>query len=140
MHAKGRGVGAGPYGDFIQTDAPINPGNSGGPLFNEAGEVVGINTMIFSQGGGNIGIGFAIPINMAKKLIPELEESLGIADGPGALVAQVTDGSPAATAGIEPGDVITTFDGKTVKDSAALPTLVAGTEIGRDVPVGLVRN
>src|SRR6185369_11606270 len=72
VSAKGRAIGAGPYDDFIQTDAPINPGNSGGPLFNEAGEVVGINTMIFSQGGGNIGIGFAIPINMAKKLIPEL--------------------------------------------------------------------
>jgi len=162
VSAKGRAIGAGPYDDFIQTDAPINPGNSGGPLFNEAGEVVGINTMIFSQGGGNIGIGFAIPINMAKRLIPELEdhghvtrgwlgvsiqkltpdlgETLGVTDGHGALVAQVTEGSPAATAGIEPGDVITTYDGKTVKDSAALPTLVAGTEIGREVPVGLVRN
>jgi len=162
VSAKGRAIGAGPYDDFIQTDAPINPGNSGGPLFNEAGEVVGINTMIFSQGGGNIGIGFAIPINLAKKLIPELEdkghvtrgwlgvsiqkltpelgESLGVTDGHGALVAQVTDGSPAATAGIEPGDVITTFDGKTVKDSAALPTLVAGSAIGGNVSVGLVRN
>ncbi len=162
VSAKGRAIGAGPYDDFIQTDAPINPGNSGGPLFDEAGEVVGINTMIFSQGGGNIGIGFAIPINLAKRLLPELEEhghvtrawlgvsiqkltpelgdSLGIRDGHGALVAQVNDGSPAATAGIKPGDVITSFDGKTVKDSSALPTLVAATEIGRQVPVEIVRE
>ena len=74
VSAKGGAIGAGPYDDFIQTDAAINPGNSGGPLLNERGEVVGINTAIFSQSGGNIGIGFAIPINLAKELVPELEE------------------------------------------------------------------
>jgi serine protease Do len=81
VSAKGRSIGAGPYDDFIQTDASINPGNSGGPLFNERGEVVGINSAIFSQSGGNIGIGFAIPINLAKKLIPELEEHGSITRG-----------------------------------------------------------
>jgi len=162
VSAKGRAIGAGPYDDFIQTDAPINPGNSGGPLLDERGEVVGINTMIFSQGGGNVGIGFAIPINLAKQLVPELEEhghvtrawlgvafqkltpdlaqSLGVEAARGALVAEVTRGGPAATAGIRPGDVITHYDGKTVDEHAGLPMLVASTPVGKTVPVEVVRD
>ena len=150
------------YEDFIQTDASINPGNSGGPLFNERGEVVGINSAIFSQSGGNIGIGFAIPINLAKKLVPELEEhgsitrgwlgvsiqkvtpelasSLGLADSRGALVAEVTGESPAAKSGMERGDVIVGFNGKKVEESSALPRLVAETAVGKTVPVEVVRN
>src|SRR5262249_13008086 len=155
-------IGSGPYDDFIQTDASINPGNSGGPLFNEQGEVVGINSAIFSQNGGNIGIGFAIPINLAKKLVPELEEhgsvtrgwlgvsiqkvtpelasSLGLTDARGALVAEVTDGSPAAKSGMERGDVITGFNGKKVDESSVLPKLVAETAVGKTVPVEVMRN
>ena len=162
VSAKGRSIGAGPYDDFIQTDASINPGNSGGPLFNERGEVVGINSAIFSQSGGNIGIGFAIPINLAKKLVPELEEhgsvtrgwlgvsiqkvtpelasSLGLTDPRGALVAEVTNGSPAAKGGLERGDVIVAFNGKKVDESSALPRLVAETTVGKTVPVEVMRN
>jgi len=162
VSAKGRAIGTGPYDDFIQTDAPINPGNSGGPLLNDRGEVVGINTAIFSQSGGNVGIGFAIPINLAKKLVPELEESghvtrawlgvtiqkltpdlaqsLSVEPAHGALVAAVTAGSPAATSGIEPGDVITRYAGKDIDEHAALPMLVASTPVGQTVPVEVVRD
>ena len=162
VSAKGRTIGAGPYDDFIQTDAPINPGNSGGPLLNERGEVVGINTLIFSQSGGNVGIGFAIPINLAKQLVPQLEDtghvtrswlgvmiqkvtpdlaqSLGLEDAHGALVAEVTPGSPAATSGIEPGDVITRYDGKNVAEQSVLPMLVASTPVGKTVAVEVVRD
>ena len=162
VSAKGRSIGAGPYDDFIQTDASINPGNSGGPLFNEHGEVVGINSAIFSQSGGNIGIGFAIPINLAKKLVPELEEhgsitrgwlgvsiqkvtpelasSLGLPESRGALVADVTEGSPAAKGGLERGDVIVGFNGNKVEESSALPRLVAETTVGKTVPVEVMRN
>jgi serine protease Do len=162
VSAKGRALGTGPYDDFIQTDASINPGNSGGPLFNARGEVIGINTMIFSRTGDNVGIGFAIPINLAKELVPELESSghvtrgwLGVSiqtltpelaqslhvDPPhGALVADVTRDSPAAAAGIERGDVIVAYDGKDVADSTALPTMVAETPIGKNVTVAVLRN
>jgi serine protease Do len=162
VSAKGRAIGEGPYDQFIQTDAPINPGNSGGPLFDEHGRVVGINTAIFSQSGGNIGIGFAIPINLAKELVPQLEEHghvtrgwLGVsiqkltpalaesvgADGThGALVAGVTADSPAARAGVKVGDVITAWDGKAVDEASTLSTLVAGTAIGKTVPVELRRD
>ncbi|MEW6299835.1 MAG: Do family serine endopeptidase, partial [Thermodesulfobacteriota bacterium] len=162
VSAKGRVLGAGPYDDFIQTDAPINPGNSGGPLFNERGEVVGINSAIFSRTGGNIGIGFAIPINLAKRLVPALEEHghvtrgwLGVAIQPvtpdlakslrldkaqGALVAEVTADSPAEQAGITRGDVIVAYDGKAVEDSSALPALVAATPVGETVAVEVVRH
>jgi serine protease Do len=161
VSAKGRAIGAGPYDDFIQTDAPINPGNSGGPLLNDRGEVVGINTAIFSQTGGSVGIGFAIPINLAKKLLPELEEtghvtrawlgvtiqeltpelaqSLNVEPPHGALVAGVSPDSPAAACGIKPGDVITRYDGKEVKEHATLPMLVASTSVGKTVPVEVVR-
>ena len=162
VSAKGRSIGAGPYDNFIQTDASINPGNSGGPLFNERGEVVGINSAIFSQGGGNIGIGFAIPINLAKKLVPELEahgsvtrgwlgvaiqqvtpdlaKSLGLEEARGALVADVTSGSPAAKGGVQRGDVIVSYNSKKVAESSMLPSLVAETPVGETVPVEVLRN
>jgi serine protease Do len=162
VSAKGRSIGAGPYDNFIQTDASINPGNSGGPLFNERGEVVGINSAIFSQNGGNIGIGFAIPINLAKKLVPELEahgsvtrgwlgvsiqqitpdlaKSLGLEESRGALVADVTTGSPAAKGGVQRGDVIVSYNNKKVAESSALPSLVAETSVGETVPVEVLRS
>src|SRR5919197_206208 len=150
VSAKGRIIGAGPYDDFIQTDAPINPGNSGGPLFNMQGEMVGINTAIVSSGQG---IGFAIPINIAKPLIPQLEKTgkvtrgyLGVSiqsiapdlakalkleDRQGALVAEVVPGGPAARAGIQQGDVIVAFNGKAVKDAHDLPAMAAETPVGQ---------
>jgi serine protease Do len=162
VSAKGRVIGSGPYDNFIQTDASINPGNSGGPLFNERGEVVGINSAIFSQSGGNVGIGFAIPINLAKSLLPELEtkgsitrgwlgvaiqkvtpelaQSLDLDDNHGALVADVTADGPADQAGIKRGDVIVRYDGKQVKESTALPALVAVSPVGTTVPVEVVRK
>ncbi len=162
VSAKSRHLGSGPYDDFIQTDASINPGNSGGPLLNLEGEVVGLNTAIFSRTGGNIGIGFAIPINMAKNMIPDLEakgkvvrgwlgvliqkvtpeiaDSLGIKDAEGALVADVMKDGPAKEAGIKVGDVIVEFDGKAIKDSTELPLLVARTPVGRDVKVVVLRG
>jgi serine protease Do len=162
VSAKGRSIGNGPYDQFIQTDAPINPGNSGGPLFNQRGEVIGINTAIFSQSGGNIGIGFAVPINVAKefvpqleteghvtrgwlgvsiqKLTPELAESLGVKETHGALVAGVTPGSPAAKAGFKTGDLITSYDGKPLDEHGGLPSLVAVTPVGSTVPVEVLRD
>ncbi len=162
VSAKGRAIGAGPYDDYIQTDAPINPGNSGGPLFNAAGEVVGINTAIFSQSGGNVGIGFAVPINQAKALLPELESkgsvsrawlgvsiqpmtpelarSLNVDKARGALVAEVNDKSPAEKAGIKRGDVIVAYDGKNVDQSASLPALVASSAVGKTVPLEILRD
>jgi serine protease Do len=162
VSAKGRAIGQGPYDHFIQTDASINPGNSGGPLFDEHGNVVGINTAIFSQGGGNIGIGFAIPINMAKELVPQLEEnghvtrgwlgvsiqkltpdlaeSMGISDTHGALVAGVTPDSPAAKAGLASGDVISRWDGKAVNQPEDLSTAVAGTPVGKTVSLEVRRD
>jgi serine protease Do len=159
VSAKNRVIGAGPYDDFIQTDAPINPGNSGGPLFNLKGEVVGINTAIVPNGQG---IGFAVAVNTAKNLIPQLESKgevtrgyLGVAiqaitpelakgmnlkDTKGALVADVTKGSPAETAGIKRGDVIVSFDGKDVAEVNNLPILVAATPIEKAVPVQIRRN
>ena len=161
VSAKGRAMG-GPYDDFIQTDAPINPGNSGGPLFDDQGNVVGINSSIYTQSGGNIGIGFAVPINMAKKLVPELEEhghvtrgwlgvsiqkltpdvaeALDVDPQRGVLVAGVTPKSPAAKAGLQPGDIVTRYDGKALKDQTTLPPLVAATAIGTTVPVEIIRD
>src|ERR1700687_203448 len=151
VSAKGRVIGAGPYDNFIQTDASINPGNSGGPLFNERGEAVGINTAIYSQSGGNVGIGFALPHNLAKTLLPELESkgsvtrgwlgvtiqkvtpalarSMDLDDNHGALVADVASDSPADKAGIKRGDVIVKYDDKKVSDSSALPALVATSPV-----------
>ncbi len=161
VSAKGRVIGSGPYDSFIQTDASINPGNSGGPLLNMEGEVVGINTAIFSQSGGNVGIGFAIPVNMAKeiapqlkekghvtrgwlgvgiqKITPELAKSFGLKEEKGALVSQVVKGGPADNGGIETGDVIVEFDGKKVSDSNELPRMVASIPIGKAVSVKVLR-
>ena len=159
VSAKDRVIGAGPYDDFIQTDAPINPGNSGGPLFNLKGEVVGINTAIIPNGQG---IGFAVAVNLAKNVLPQLEskgevtrgylgvniqsltpelaKSMNIKDAKGALVANVTKGSPAEAAGIKRGDVIVGFDGKDVTEVGNLPALVAATPIDKSVPVKILRN
>jgi len=152
VSAMYRQIGAGPYENFIQTDAPINPGNSGGPLLNNSGQVVGITTLIFSQSGGNIGIGFAIPVNMAKDLLPqlkkgrvvrgwigimiqqitpELSHKLKLKDQKGALVADVLAGGPADKAGIRRGDVIISFEGKPIRDANELPQAVASAPIGK---------
>ncbi len=161
VSAKYRQIGAGSYDNFIQTDASINPGNSGGPLLDTTGEVVAINTAIFSQGGGNIGIGFAIPVNMAKdllpqlkkgkvvrgwlgvmiqKITPELKEKLNLKDEHGALVADVTKGGPAEKGGIERGDVIVSFDGKEIKEMRELPFIVASTPVGKTAKVEVMRK
>lgn len=160
VSAKGRFIGAGSYDNFIQTDASINPGNSGGPLFNLNGEVVGINTAIFAAGQG---LGFAIPINMAKKLIPQLVEkgkitdrgwlgvaiqpmteelakSFGLEDESGALVGDVIAGSPAEKTGLKRGDVILKFDGQQIGKSVELPGLVASTPSGKTVDVEILRD
>jgi serine protease Do len=159
VSAKGRTIGAGPYDDFIQTDASINPGNSGGPLFNLNGEVVGINTAIIATGQG---IGFAIPINMAKELLvqlrekgrvvrgwlgvqvqrvtPELAKSFGLDRDRGALVADVMPDTPAARAGIERGDIIVEFNGRRIDEMTDLPRVVAATPPGTEVPVKLIRK
>jgi serine protease Do len=159
VSAKGRVIGAGPYDNFIQTDASINPGNSGGPLLNLRGEVIGINTAIIPQGQG---IGFAIPVNTIKPLIPQLEtkgsvtrgfigvniqsltpalaKSLNLPDQKGALVADVSDNTPAARAGIKRGDVIVSFNGQDVVDSQSLPALVAATPVDQQATVTVIRN
>ena len=162
VSAKGRVIGSGPYDDFIQTDASINPGNSGGPLLNTEGQVIGINTAIFSQSGGNVGIGFAIPVNMAKEIVPQLKDkghvtrgwlgvgiqkitpelakSFGLKDEKGALVSQVVKGGPADKGGIETGDVIVEFDGNKVSDSNELPRMVAPLPVGKTVSVKVLRG
>ena len=163
VSAKGRhNITQGPYDNFIQTDASINPGNSGGPLINLRGEVVGINTAIFSRTGGNIGIGFAIPINLVKELLPQLRgkgkvtrgylgvliqkvtpeiaESLGMNKAQGALVANVSKDGPAEKAGVKVGDVIVEFDGKEVRDSGDLPIIVARTPVDKKVHMKVLRD
>jgi serine protease Do len=162
VSAKGRVIGAGPYDNFIQTDASINPGNSGGPLFNLNGEVIGVNTAIVSQSGGNVGIGFAIPINMAKSVMPqlkergkvvrgwlgvsiqevtqEIKEQFGLKTEEGALIGEVTKGSPADKGGLKRGDVIINFDGKKVKAMSTLPAMVAETPVGKKVEILIIRK
>lgn len=162
VSAKGRHIGASPYDNFIQTDASVNPGNSGGPLINMRGEVVGISAAIVTQTGGNIGIGFATPVNLAKELLPQLKEkgkvtrgslgvaiqmvtptiaeSLGMDKAWGALVASVAKGGPADRAGIRVGDVIIDFDGKEIKESDDLPMIVARTPVEKRVPVKVLRE
>ena len=162
VSGTGRVIGGGPYDDFIQTDASINPGNSGGPLINSRGQAVGINAAIFSQTGGSIGIGFAIPVNLAKPVLtqladggrvvrgwlgvsiqpvtPELAKSLKLSETAGALVSSVTEGSPAAKAGLKPGDVILEFNGERVARADRLPNAVATTAVGREVPLAVVRD
>lgn len=162
VSARGRDIRAGPYDDFIQVDAAINRGNSGGPSFTLEGKVFGINTAIFSPSGGNVGIGFAIPANLARPVIEslmrsgrvargwlgvriqsvtkEIAESMGLSEDRGALIASITPGGPAAQADIQPGDVILEFDGKKVDRMRSLPRLVAETSIGKRVDVKLWRR
>ncbi len=162
VSAKGRVLGTGPYDDFIQTDAAINPGNSGGPLFNIDAEVVGISTAIFSTSGGNIGIGFAIPINLVKQVVkslkekgfvergwlgvtvqkvtPDIAKSFGLDRPRGALVADVTKGSPADKAGVQRGDIIIEYNGKSIEGMYELPRLVAATPVGTTVEMKVFRN
>lgn len=162
VSARARDIQQGPYDDFIQTDASINRGNSGGPMFNMNGEVVGINTAIYSPSGGSIGIGFAIPSALAKPVVAQLQqfgrprrgwlgvriqavtdeiaESLGLDKAHGALVASVSDKGPAQVAGIQPGDIVLTFDGKDVTDMKRLPRIVAETPIDKTVKVAVWRK
>jgi serine protease Do len=163
LSARSRDIQSGPYDDYLQTDASINRGNSGGPLFNAAGEVVGVNTAIISPGGGNIGIGFAVPARIAKnvtdqlirtgrvergylgvsiqQITPDIAQALGMPAGAsGALAASVQPGSPAARAGIQPGDVITSFAGQAVKSPGDLSRAVADQKPGTSSSVTVRRE
>jgi serine protease Do len=162
VSARGRNIESGPYDNYIQTDAAINKGNSGGPLFNMAGEVIGINTAILSPTGGSVGIGFAVPSANATPIIDQLREfgetrrgwlgvriqnvddataeALGLGSARGALVAGIDEKGPAKPAGLETGDVVVRFDGQEVKASRDLPRIVAGTAVGKAVPVEIVRK
>lgn len=162
ISARGRDIGAGSYDDFMQTDASINRGNSGGPMFNLDGQVVGITTAIYSPSGGSVGIGFAIPANLANTVVAQLKdygrtrrgwlgvriqsvtgeiaESLGLSGPGGALVASATPKGPAADAGIQAGDVILKFDGKEINEMRRLPRVVAETAIDKVVPVEVWRK
>jgi serine protease Do len=161
VSAKERFIGSGPYDDFIQTDAAVNPGNSGGALIDTRGALIGINTAIFSQTGGSVGIGFAIPVNLVKDVLvqlkdhgsvtrgylgvgvapvtPEARKSLGIDAMRGALVAEVAPRSPAAAAGIKPGDVITAFQETDVQNPHDLTRRVGGTPPGTKVSLKVAR-
>ncbi|RCS25433.1 Do family serine endopeptidase [Phyllobacterium salinisoli] len=162
ISARNRNINSGPYDSFIQTDAAINRGNSGGPLFNMDGEVIGVNTAIISPSGGSIGIGFAIPSEMAVGVIDQLKEfgetrrgwlgvriqpvtddvaeSLGMSSTKGALVAGLVEGSNVDNKEIQPGDVIVKFDGKTVDSARDLPRVVAESPVGKEVEVVVVRK
>lgn len=162
ISAKSRDINSGPYDDYLQTDAAINKGNSGGPLFNMKGEVIGVNTAIISPTGGSIGIGFAVPSDTVAAVIDQLKqfgvthrgwlgvkiqtvtediaETLGVPANTGALISAVTPGSPAATAGLESGDVILKFDGKDVTTMRGLPKLVAQTPIGKSISIDVLRK
>ena len=158
ISAKGRIIGAGPYDDFLQTDAAINPGNSGGPLFDMKGEVIGINTAIIAQGQN---IGFTIPINLAKELLPQLKagkivrgwlgvmiqdvtpdlsKSFGLKETKGVLISDVTEGSPAAKAGLKRGDVVKGFDGHEVENAHTLSRLVAATQPNSKAKLDIIRD
>ena len=162
ISARNRNIESGPYDDFLQTDAAINKGNSGGPLFNMAGEVIGINTAILSPSGGSIGIGFATPSSAVQPIVAQLTEfhetrrgwlgvriqnvddtiaeSLGLDKARGALIAGIDDKGPAKPAGLMAGDVIVKFDGKDIKESRDLPRLVASMPVGRDVDLVIFRK
>ncbi len=162
VSGRGRAIGAGPYDDFLQIDAPINSGNSGGPLFDATGRVVGINTAIYSPSGGNVGIGFAIPSSMAREVVdqlaakgsvsrgqlgvaiqevtPEIADSLGLANTKGALVTDVAPGSPAEHAGLRAGDVVRSFGGAALSGPPDLSRAVAKARIGDTVPLIVLRD
>lgn len=162
ISARSRSINAGPFDDFIQTDAAINRGNSGGPMFNMAGEVIGVNSAIISPSGGNVGIGFAVPSTLAQPVIEQLKkfgrthrgwlgvkiqevtdeiaESVGLSKAQGALVLGLNEGSPAAKAGVRIGDVITHFNDSEVSQMRKLPRIVAETKVGSTVPVKLWRD
>jgi serine protease Do len=162
ISAHGRNINAGPYDDFLQIDAPINPGNSGGPLFNQTGQVVGIDTAIYSPSGGSVGIGFAIPANVAKSIVaqlrkngsvtrgwlgvsmqsmtPALATAVGLSEAKGVLVAEVTPNSPAATAGLRQGDVITAFNGRAIQNGRDLAVAVAETLPGERAALSIWRD
>lgn len=161
ISARSRHINAGPFDDFFQTDAAINRGNSGGPMFNLEGEVIGVNSAIFSPTGGNVGIGFAIPSALVQPVIEQLKQfgrthrgwlgvkiqdvtdevadSVGLKKAKGALVLEVTPDSPAAKAGILTGDVILAFNGKDIKEMRELPRIVAETKIGTEATVDVWR-
>ncbi len=162
VSARNRDINAGPYDEFIQTDAPINRGNSGGPLFDVDGNVIGVNSQIYSPSGGSVGIGFSIPSNLVRSVVAQLRqygtarrgwigvriqavttdlaEGLGLPSAMGALITDVSPKGPAAKAGIRNGDLVTSFDRKPVTDSRALPRIVADTPIGKAVPVDILRK
>jgi serine protease Do len=162
VSARGRQIGAGPYDDFIQTDAPINPGNSGGPLFNTAGEVIGVNTAIYSPSGANAGIGFAVPSRLAQQVIAQLKDggrvergwlgvsmqrmdgdlaqAMGAQESKGALVAAVEPNSPAARGGLRPGDVVVGVNGRPVASPRDLATAVAEAKPGTAAAIAVLRD
>ncbi len=162
VSARGRDIGAGPYDDFLQVDAPINRGNSGGPLFGTDGTVMGVNTAIFSPSGGSVGIGFAIPSNLVKQVVAELEDhghldrgylgvmtqklnpemasALKLAHPAGALVSEVEANGPAAKAGLKPGDVVTAVNGTAVNDPRALARQVAAIHPGNVATLAVQRD
>jgi len=162
LSARGRDIQSGPYDDYLQVDAPINRGNSGGPLFNNRGQVIGVNSAIYSPTGGSVGIGFAIPSNLVRDVVAELQtngkvargwlgvqiqpltdeiaESLGLSKTNGALVAGVEPGSPAALGGVKPGDVIVSLNGEKLDDFKDLPKLVARAEAGSESTLQVKRQ
>jgi serine protease Do len=162
VSARGRDIGAGPYDDFLQIDAPVNKGNSGGPTFNVEGSVIGVNTAIFSPSGGSVGIAFAIPSETVKSVVaqlkdkgkvergwigvqiqpvtPEIADSLGLKTNEGALVAEPQKDSPATKAGIEAGDVIVTVDGNPVKDARELSRKIGSMTPGSTVKLGIIKQ
>lgn len=162
ISAHGRNINAGPYDDFLQIDAPINPGNSGGPLFNQSGQVVGIDTAIYSPSGGSVGIGFAIPANVAKSVVaqlrkngsvrrgwlgvsmqsltPSLARAVGLTEAKGVLVEDVTPNSPAAAAGLRQGDVITSFNDRSIQNGRDLALAVAEMPAGERAKVSIWRD
>lgn len=162
LSARGRDIGAGPYDDFLQIDAAVNRGNSGGPTFTLSGEVIGVNTAIFSPSGGNVGIAFAVPASLAEEVIndliddgsvergwlgvaiqpvtDEIAESLGLADQKGALVADPQEGAPAEKAGIRAGDIITAVNGDIVDGPRELSKMIADIDPGSDVDITILRS